>query len=139
MSAGDVSLSGSIRAATNGFVRHALGSCVDYDLPSFCGSIEIDSSSVLIDELPFTMDDNFVVLSCEPYAKDLLLGAQSRHGIFREDFLVKAFGLRNASKWRSLSTALCRNSGFARYDWCQFDSSCCRLRLHFPYIWSWGC
>ncbi|KAL7260613.1 hypothetical protein ACSBR1_006305 [Camellia fascicularis] len=91
MSAGDVSLSGSIRAGTNGFGRHALGSCVDYDLPSFCGSIEIDSSSVLIDELPFTMDDNFVELSCEPYAKDLLLGAQSRHGIFREDFLVKAF------------------------------------------------
>ncbi|CAL5399529.1 unnamed protein product [Camellia sinensis] len=91
MSAGDVSLSGSIRAGTNGFGRHALGSCVDYDLPSFCGSIEIDSSSVLIDELPFTMDDNFVESSCEPYAKDLLLGAQSRRGIFREDFLVKAF------------------------------------------------
>ncbi|KAI8021507.1 hypothetical protein LOK49_LG03G00720 [Camellia lanceoleosa] len=91
MSAGDVSLSGSIRAGANGFGHHALGSCVDYDLPSFCGSIEIDSSSVLIDELPFTMDDNFVELSCEPYAKDLLLGAQSRHGIFREDFLVKAF------------------------------------------------
>ncbi|CAL5396506.1 unnamed protein product [Camellia sinensis] len=91
MRAGDVSLSGSIRAGTNGFVRHALGSCVDYDLPSFCGSIQIDSSSVVIYELPFTMDDNFVELSCEPYAKDLLLGAQSRHGIFREDFLVKAF------------------------------------------------
>lgn len=94
---GDVGLSGSIRSGTNGlfngFVRHALGSCVDYDLPSVQvgGSIDIDSSSVLIDELPFTMDDNFVESSSDPYVKDLLLGAQSRHPIFREDFVVKAF------------------------------------------------
>ncbi|CAL5396502.1 unnamed protein product [Camellia sinensis] len=143
MSAGDVSLSGSIRAATNGFVRHALGSCVDYDLPSFCGSIGIDSSSVLIDELPFTMDDNFVVLSCEPYAQDLLLGAQSRHGIFREDFLVKMRASGDPYLQHCVETAVLLPMIGANltvvaagllHDTLD-DSS--MLRLHFPYIWSW--
>ncbi|KAA8541631.1 hypothetical protein F0562_022783 [Nyssa sinensis] len=95
---GEINLQGSFRAGTSGlfkgFVRHALGSCIDYDSPSFQAhgsSLDAVSSSVLVDELTFTMEDNFTESSCEPYAKDLLLGAQLRHKIFYEDLVVKAF------------------------------------------------
>uniref|UniRef100_A0A5B7B129 GTP diphosphokinase n=1 Tax=Davidia involucrata TaxID=16924 RepID=A0A5B7B129_DAVIN len=95
---GDINIQGSIRAGTsgvfNGFVRHALGSCIDYDSPSFQvhgSSLGVDSSSALVDELTFNMEDNFTESSSEPYAKDLLLGAQLRHKIFSEDIVVKAF------------------------------------------------
>ncbi|KAL6996250.1 putative GTP diphosphokinase rsh2, chloroplastic [Sarracenia purpurea var. burkii] len=97
-SAGNVNLHVSVRRGTtgpcNGFVRHALESCVDYDSPSFRvhgGSFDIDSSSVLMDELPFHMEDNFMERSSEQKAKDLLLGAQLRHKIFHEHLVVKAF------------------------------------------------
>ncbi|WRX27932.1 RelA/SpoT - like 1 [Theobroma cacao] len=88
---GDGNFQGSLRGGTNGlfngFVRSALGSCIDYDSPSFEGQ-----SSDLVDELPFTMEDNFTEeVNPDPYAKELLLGAQMRHKIFCEDFVVKAF------------------------------------------------
>ncbi|XP_060205999.1 probable GTP diphosphokinase RSH2, chloroplastic [Lycium barbarum] len=71
----------------NGFVRHALGSCVDYDSTTF-KVVDVDSrSSGLLDELTFNMEEGFD----DPYAKNLLLGAQARHKIFYDDFVVKAF------------------------------------------------
>ncbi|KAF8388723.1 hypothetical protein HHK36_025403 [Tetracentron sinense] len=78
----------------NGFLRNALGSCIDYDSPSFPmpgGGLDGDSSTAIVDELTFNMEDNLMEASCEPYAKELLLGAQLRHKIFYEDFVVKAF------------------------------------------------
>ncbi|XVE51862.1 hypothetical protein DITRI_Ditri02bG0075100 [Diplodiscus trichospermus] len=88
---GDGNFQGSIRCGTNGlfkgFIRGALGSCVDYDSPSF----EAQSNDC-VDELPFTMEDNFMEeVNSSPYVKELLLGAQMRHKIFCEDFVVKAF------------------------------------------------
>ncbi|KAG8380162.1 hypothetical protein BUALT_Bualt07G0164800 [Buddleja alternifolia] len=72
----------------NGFVRHALGSCVDYD----SSPLALDVKGFdLTDELTFNMEDNAVELDLQPYAKDLLSDAQSRHSIFRDDFVVKAF------------------------------------------------
>ncbi|XVF74317.1 hypothetical protein PTKIN_Ptkin13bG0100900 [Pterospermum kingtungense] len=89
--AGDGSFQGSFRCGTsglfNGFIRGALGSCIDYDSPSF----EAPSSGS-VDELPFTMEDNFLEeMNSDPYAKQLLLGAQMSYKIFCEDFVVKAF------------------------------------------------
>ncbi|KAJ6715175.1 GUANOSINE-3'5'-BIS DIPHOSPHATE 3'-PYROPHOSPHOHYDROLASE [Salix viminalis] len=78
----------------NGFVRNALGSCVDYDSPSFevhSNDIVVGSSSVAEDELTFSMEDSTVDANYEPYAKELLLGAQLRHKIFCDDFVIKAF------------------------------------------------
>ncbi|RVX17046.1 putative GTP diphosphokinase RSH3, chloroplastic [Vitis vinifera] len=72
----------------------ALGSYIDYDSPTFeigGGALNADSSSVLVDELTFNMEDNFPDSNSEPHVKDLLLGAQLRHKIFSEDFVVKAF------------------------------------------------
>ncbi|KAK8551331.1 hypothetical protein V6N13_119800 [Hibiscus sabdariffa] len=88
---GDWNFQGSFRSGTNGllngFIRSALGSCVDYDSPSF----EAQSGGC-VDELPFSMEDNFIEeLDSDPCAKELLLGAQIRHKIFCEDFVVKAF------------------------------------------------
>ncbi|WCJ39415.1 hypothetical protein M5689_020406 [Euphorbia peplus] len=92
------SIHGSIRGGAsgllNGFVRHALGSCVDYDSPTFeIDSVEADlgSSSVAVDELTFNMEESFLEANDEPYAKELLLKAQLRHKIFCEDFVIKAF------------------------------------------------
>lgn len=71
----------------NGFVRNALGSCVDYDSPSF--GVHGDELNVgLAEELTFNME---VEGTSEPYVKELLLNAQLRHKIFCEDFVVKAF------------------------------------------------
>ncbi|MBA0724382.1 hypothetical protein Golax_021073, partial [Gossypium laxum] len=88
---GDGNFQGSFRVGTNrlfnGFIRGALGSCVHYDSPSS----EVQTGSC-VDELPFTMEDNFMVeVDSDPYAKELLLGAQMRHKIFSEDIVVKAF------------------------------------------------
>lgn len=74
----------------NGFVRHALGSCVDYDSPA----LGFDSPSSNIspsDDLTFNMEDSFMEFGLPSYAKDLLCDAQSRHSIFRDDFVIKAF------------------------------------------------
>ncbi|KAK6914683.1 hypothetical protein RJ641_019800 [Dillenia turbinata] len=77
----------------NGFVSGALGgSCLDYDSPSFeLGLDHRGGSNVGVDELTFNMEESSGDLNSEPYAKDLLLAAQMRHWIFREDFVVKAF------------------------------------------------
>lgn len=97
---GPVSCSSSSRSSTpvrvrggtsglfDGFVRNALGSsCLDYDLDAG------DSSAALVDELTFNLEDTFVEggFEFEPYAKKLLLGAQLRHKIFCEEFVIKAF------------------------------------------------
>ncbi|KAE8659581.1 hypothetical protein F3Y22_tig00116962pilonHSYRG00688 [Hibiscus syriacus] len=67
--------------------RRALGSCIDYDSQSF----EAQSGGC-VDELPFSMEDNFMEeVNLDPCVKELLLGAQMRHKIFSEDFVVKAF------------------------------------------------
>ncbi|XP_004303695.1 PREDICTED: probable GTP diphosphokinase RSH2, chloroplastic [Fragaria vesca subsp. vesca] len=89
---GDVSLN-SMRCGSNGlfngFVRGALGStCVDYASPSF--EVGNDAAAVL-DELTFNMEDGFGDGNFEPYARELLMGAQMRHKIFYEDFVIKAF------------------------------------------------
>ncbi|XP_052182274.1 probable GTP diphosphokinase RSH2, chloroplastic [Diospyros lotus] len=85
-SVGDLNLQVSVRSGTsglfNGFVRHALGSCVDYN------SLDVHAS---LEELPFNMEDTFMESKPEPYAKDLLLGAQLRHKIFHDDLVVKVF------------------------------------------------
>lgn len=80
----------------NGFVRNALGSCLDYDLPPLrlpggsLGRDDESSSSFLVDELTFAMDDPSES-DCESSATGLLAGAQSRHKIFYEELVVKAF------------------------------------------------
>ncbi|KAI3905368.1 hypothetical protein MKX01_040059 [Papaver californicum] len=75
----------------NGFVRNALDSaCLDYDSPSF--NIEdstFATTTGLVNELTFSMEGNFSVV--DPYAKELLVNAQSRHKIFYEDIVVKSF------------------------------------------------
>ncbi|PKA52336.1 hypothetical protein AXF42_Ash010232 [Apostasia shenzhenica] len=74
----------------NCFVRNALGSCLDRDLPSLplTQGVSIDEES-----LTFDLEGSFpeVRPNCEPYASELLAWAQSRHWIFKEDFVVKAF------------------------------------------------
>ncbi|CAM8986351.1 unnamed protein product [Rhodiola kirilowii] len=87
------------RKMFNGFLRSALGSCVDYDVPSLAvngDEVGLGTSSILKDELMFNMEDSFVDANLEQYAIDLLAGAQSRHAIFCDDFVVKAF--REAEK-----------------------------------------
>ncbi|KAL8537819.1 hypothetical protein ACS0TY_012810 [Phlomoides rotata] len=80
----------------NGFVSFALGSCVNYDSRPLALDVEdsnLSSSSNVIpsDDLTFNMEDNFMELELPPYAKDLLSDAQSRHSIFKDDFVAKAF------------------------------------------------
>ncbi|CAI9779948.1 unnamed protein product [Fraxinus pennsylvanica] len=89
----------SIRSGSTGlfgrFVRRSLNSLVDYDSsPTGFDVKHLDpfvSSNVLADELTFNMEDNFPELDILPYAKDLLYDAQSRHTIFQDDFVIKAF------------------------------------------------
>ncbi|KAF7814040.1 putative GTP diphosphokinase RSH2, chloroplastic [Senna tora] len=95
---GDVNYQSSIKSGTSGlfdgFVRNALGSCLDYDSPSFevsRGDLYLGSSSNLVDELTFNLEDAFVEGSFEPYVIELLLGAQLRHKIFYEEVVIKAF------------------------------------------------
>ncbi|KAI3851063.1 hypothetical protein MKW92_045478 [Papaver armeniacum] len=87
-------ISSSSSGLFNGFVRNAIDSaCLDYDSPSF--NIEdttftgAGAGPGLVDELTFSMEGNFSVV--DPYAKELLVNAQSRHKIFYEDIVVKAF------------------------------------------------
>ncbi|KAI3920341.1 hypothetical protein MKX01_000680 [Papaver californicum] len=63
----------------NGFVRNALDSAYS----------TFATTTGLVDELTFSMEGNFSVV--DPYAKELLVNAQSRHKIFYEDIFVKAF------------------------------------------------
>ncbi|KAK1301440.1 hypothetical protein QJS10_CPB12g01784 [Acorus calamus] len=87
------SFSSSYRAGReklfNRFIRNALGSCLAYDSPSFPMPPGQTGGELDADEFTFNMEDSFI--EPPPYAKDLLLGAQSRHKIFFEDFVVKAF------------------------------------------------
>lgn len=90
----------SIRSGSGGmfkgFVRHSLGSCVDYDsapldLDVKDFNLSTSSNALSADELPFNMDENFMAMDLPAYAKGLLSDAQSRNSIFRDDFVVKAF------------------------------------------------
>ncbi|KAK1631183.1 hypothetical protein QYE76_005498 [Lolium multiflorum] len=71
----------------SGFVRNALGSCIDY-VPATSPRPEVGGG-----ELAFELDENLAEASpaCEPYARELLAGAQARHRIFHEELVVKAF------------------------------------------------
>ncbi|KAK8921529.1 hypothetical protein KSP39_PZI020753 [Platanthera zijinensis] len=72
------------------FVRKALDSCLDYDSPSF----PMPGSTVEEEELTFSLEETLVGIfptSCEPSALRLLAEAQSRHAIFHENIVVKAF------------------------------------------------
>lgn len=78
----------SLRAGStrlfNGFIRKAVGSCVDY----------YETDSVLLDEqLPFAMDDDDEGGERrQPYARDLLRRAQLKHRIFEDDeSVIKSF------------------------------------------------
>ncbi|KAG8056898.1 hypothetical protein GUJ93_ZPchr0002g26805 [Zizania palustris] len=70
-----------------GFVRNALGSCVDY-APAPSPRSEVGGS-----ELAFELDENLAEASptYEPYSRRLLASAQARHPIFHEELVVKAF------------------------------------------------
>ncbi|CAN7097323.1 unnamed protein product [Brassica rapa subsp. narinosa] len=75
---------GSLRVGSsrlfNGFIRKAVGSCVDYE-----------TDSVLVDEqLPFAMDDEGEERR-QPYARNLLRRAQLKHKIFEDESVIKAF------------------------------------------------
>ncbi|XP_054783793.1 probable GTP diphosphokinase RSH3, chloroplastic [Prosopis cineraria] len=94
---GNMSYQSSIRGGTckifDGFVRNASRSCLDYDSPSLevsRGGLDLVSST-LEDELTFNFEDVFVGGSSEPYARELLRGAQLRHKIFCEDVVIRAF------------------------------------------------
>ncbi|XP_073048315.1 probable GTP diphosphokinase RSH2, chloroplastic [Primulina eburnea] len=84
----------------NGFMRHALGSCVEHGSSTLTlnmTDIDPSPSNVVAEELTFAMDDNnFTELELPPYAKDMLFEAQSKQFIFRDDNVVKAF--REAEK-----------------------------------------
>ncbi|EPS68672.1 hypothetical protein M569_06094 [Genlisea aurea] len=75
----------------NGFVRHA---CVDYNnssshLQDF--DLPFPSTALPLDDLTFNMDDESVELESPAYAKDLLHSLQSKHTIFKDSLVVKAF------------------------------------------------
>ncbi|GAA0171891.1 pyrophosphatase [Lithospermum erythrorhizon] len=77
----------------NGFVRNALGSCVEYDnksetfrVPRFEGA-SVEGG----DDLPFMMDDGLSDPIMNSYAKDWLMDAQSRHKIFHNELVIQAF------------------------------------------------
>jgi hypothetical protein len=66
------------------FVRNALGSCIDY-APVTAAPLAVGAG-----ELTFELDEE-AEPSSEPYARDLLAGAQDRHRIFHDELVVKAF------------------------------------------------
>lgn len=70
------------------FVGNALGSCIDYNSTSLPASGRFDA-----EDLTFDLEEGFTEAqpSCEPYARQLLSGAQSRHRIFHEEMVTKAF------------------------------------------------
>ncbi|XP_065019999.1 probable GTP diphosphokinase RSH2, chloroplastic [Musa acuminata AAA Group] len=73
-----------------GFIRNALSPCLVYDSPSFSTP---NGGTVPVEELPFGLDDSMIdtETTCEPYAQELLAGAQARHKIFHEEIVLKAF------------------------------------------------
>ncbi|KAK7823630.1 probable GTP diphosphokinase RSH2, chloroplastic [Quercus suber] len=71
----------------NGFVRNAYGPCLDYG--SSTSGLEVCGDELNVEELTFNIEVEQG--TAEPYVKELLLGAQLRHKIFCEDFVVKAF------------------------------------------------
>ncbi|KAL6585192.1 putative GTP diphosphokinase rsh2, chloroplastic [Orobanche minor] len=84
----------------SGFVRHALGSSVvdylassplDLDVKDSDLSASSNAFSTCEHELTFNMEDSFPGTDLPPHAEKLLSDAQSRHLIFRDDFVVKAF------------------------------------------------
>lgn len=74
----------------NGFVRNA-SSCLDYDSTSF--PMPGGGGGIDVEEFAFSVEEGLGELgpNHEPYARELLSGAQSRHKIFNEEFVVKAF------------------------------------------------
>ncbi|XP_020587356.1 probable GTP diphosphokinase RSH2, chloroplastic [Phalaenopsis equestris] len=72
----------------NGLVGKAVGSCLDYNSPSVSLHKNFD-----VEDLTFNLEESFAEVqpSCEPYAVELLSGAQSRHTIFNEEIVMKAF------------------------------------------------
>lgn len=96
---GDASLQGSFRGGSSGlfnrFVSGALGSsCVDFDSRGYevrGDDLDRGLSALLVDELTFNIEGGFSECNSEPYAKDLLLGAQLQHKIFFDEFVMKAF------------------------------------------------
>lgn len=74
----------------NGFVRNA-SSCLDYDSTSF--PIARGGGGIGVEELAFSVEEGSGELgpNYDPCARELLSGAQSRHKIFTEEFVVKAF------------------------------------------------
>jgi GTP pyrophosphokinase len=77
------------RSYNNSFVRHALGSCLDY-VPPLSPSYQEEGMSGELG-LEFDMGSTEIGADYEPYAKEMLLGAQSRHKIFHEELVIKAF------------------------------------------------
>ncbi|KAK8951930.1 hypothetical protein KSP39_PZI003263 [Platanthera zijinensis] len=77
------------------FVGNALDSCLDYNstnLPTLSSSSG-DGRRFDAEDLTFNLEEGFIEAqpSCEPYARKLLSGAQSRHKIFHEELVMKAF------------------------------------------------
>ncbi|KAH0459956.1 hypothetical protein IEQ34_010619 [Dendrobium chrysotoxum] len=72
----------------NGFVGNALGSCLDYNSPCVPLHHNFD-----VEDLTFNLEESFAEVQpgCEPYAIELLSRAQSRHKIFNEEIVAKAF------------------------------------------------
>lgn len=77
------------------FVRNALGSCIDYAPVTTLPLGVPAAAGVHAAELAFELDESLSEAeaepSCEPYAHELLAGAQARHRIFRDELVVKAF------------------------------------------------
>ncbi|KAG6520924.1 probable GTP diphosphokinase RSH2, chloroplastic [Zingiber officinale] len=72
-----------------GFTRNAISSCLDYASPDFISS---SRNTVDVEELPFGLDTSVIDSpNYDPYAMELLAGAQSRHKIFCEEIIIKAF------------------------------------------------
>lgn len=67
------------------FVRNALGTCLDYSGSKSLGE------GIGVEELPFDLDESLVELDCDENSKDFLLGAQSRHKLFHDELVIKAF------------------------------------------------
>lgn len=74
---------GRIKRSFNGLVGHNVS--VDYELRR----IEMCRNADEVDELTFNLEESFVEDHC--VAKDLLVNAQSRHSVFCDDVVVKAF------------------------------------------------
>ncbi|XP_074575439.1 putative GTP diphosphokinase RSH2, chloroplastic [Curcuma longa] len=71
------------------FIRNAVSSCLDYASPDFTSS---SGNAVDVEELPFGLEDSAIDSpNYDPYAMELLAGAQSRHKIFCEEIIIKAF------------------------------------------------